>query len=115
MSQQAAQTSRFVRLAREVLNGSYPYGPSPGQPSYAMVFSCDYTAGATLIFVVGGPEEGMAFTLRNVSGDVAERVVEDVNRFIVEAGRGDDGTMLPFSYLPPRVARRRLRKLIDAN
>lgn len=111
--------SRFDRLSREILDGSLPYGPLPGQPPYAacaVVFEHDEVPSAVLIVALT-PEHGLeaALSISRVHVATADRVLDDVKRFMEEAQRGECGEMLPFSFLPRRVAIRRLKRLLHAH
>lgn len=113
-------SSRFDRLSREILDGSLPYGVIPGRATserFAAVFEHEFVPEVTMIFSVS--EAAMcgevAYSLRWARlGDV-DRVTEDVRRFLEQARRGEEGLMLPFAFLPKRVAIRRLRRLLDAH
>lgn len=118
--------TRFDRFSRAILDGSLPYGLSPG-PSlasplpgrFAVVFEHDQVRGAVLILVAAEyPQVEAALSIRNSVGvpqSVVDRVMEDADRFVQEALRGEEGEMLPFSLLPRRVAIRRLRRMLHAH
>jgi len=111
--------SRFDVLSREILDGSLPYGVSPGQPlppRFAIAFEHDLVPSSVLIVAAAGfPQVEAALSVHNAPSRIVDQVLEDARRFVEEAQRGEEGEMLPFSILPRRVAIRRLKRLLHAH
>lgn len=110
--------SRFERLSREILTGSYPYGFDPGQPPperFALALVCDYAPPVTIVVACTPEHQEVAMTFRNCDTRLVDRVTADFDTFRREMQLGEFGEMVAFSFLPRRVALRRLKRLINAN
>ena len=112
--------SEFVRLSRDVLNGSYPYGFDPGQAAspeeFAVVLVHDLEPCATVVLAVRRDQPPRcALCFRNTTIQAVDRITKDFQSFMEEMHYGVFGEMLPFSFLPRRVALRRLKRLVNAN
>lgn len=102
------------------MDGSHPYGlPLSDEASEPHTVAFQHERYPCVLIVVLNPSGALLEAAWSVSGCLSksdlDACAEDCTQFLAEAQAGEAGQLLPFDFLPRRVARRVLRRLDRAH